>query len=124
MEIKLLSADEMDRIFGEGLKIHGLTDRCGVSSLTVLKDVFVMMKRKLMQLGSSDDDEENFVHAIKHAIKNAPELAPNEKVELRDTLRSAFDGFHRQTTITSANSNFLDRVRFDNPPRPENLPPS
>ena len=51
MEIKLLSADEMDRIFGEGLKIHGLTDRCGVSSLTVLKDVFVMMKRKLMQLG-------------------------------------------------------------------------
>jgi hypothetical protein len=111
-----LTTGHKAEIFATALEANSLGTLGGAATIDRLKQAFASMKSRLAVAGADEEDERTFLAAVERAIMQEAskrELSPDNRGEVRDALRSAFDGMTRGTESRAVEYNFVSRVRFD-----------
>ena len=105
------------RIFEECIRPLKLGNTGGATSLTVVREAFVCMRRRLQSAGATEDDRRAFAGVLETAIQEEPGFASDryqrDKADLIALLHASFADVPCDVSETLAvKLNFLDRVRF------------
>jgi uncharacterized membrane protein len=99
-------------IYRNVLAAERLPQGVGVVSLAQLAVAFSGMATRLRGQRVSAEEQRAFRSAIAHAVDTARHLTVAERVDVQNTLSTAFDGLPRDTSSLQVRADFLRQVTF------------
>jgi hypothetical protein len=101
-----------ENVYLEAVTAHKLPQGISVVSLSQLALAFSHMAKALASQGASATQLRAFQTAIADAAESARSLTPSERMAVRNTLYTAFDGLPRYHSVVPVRADFLRQVRF------------